>query len=293
MRRLLTRVYRATDLVLELLTMLWLSVPQPARLRKNRAVVPLVVSMTSHPGRIKHAWLSIETLLRQTVKPKALILVLSLEEFPTKNIPTKLVAQAKRGLTITWVEENHGSFDKLLPARALFPEEAFATFDDDKFFPKDVLAQLFNASTLHPEAVIGARGWRMKPSTQDKRVHYGEGWVRLTSPASGRDLLMPGGNGCLYPKDSMHPEVDNWKSALTVCATADDIWFWAATAKADSLSHCLGLPAHRPVKLQQGSPALSEGNLSRNDQQFSNAIEHFGLEDFMNLLRRSEIENGN
>ena len=268
-----------------------LSIPQPSRVRGERAEVPVVVSMTSHPGRIKYAWLSIETLLRQTVKPQALILVLSLEEFPTKKIPSRLSAQTQRGLTITWVNENHGSFDKLLPVRAMFPDASIATFDDDKYFPNSILAQLSHASMVQPTAVIGARGWRIKPNPQDNRFHYGIGWDRVTSPSTGRDLLMPGGNGCLYPKGSMHKKVDNWKSALSVCPTADDIWFWASISKAESLSHCLGLPAHRPVKLQQGSPALSEENRLRNDQQFSSAIKHFGLEDFINRLHRSETKD--
>jgi|AntAceMinimDraft_1070359.scaffolds.fasta_scaffold06136_2 hypothetical protein len=296
MGRLPRRVYQAIDVARELFIVMWLRIPQPRRIERKKTEIPVIASLTSHPGRIQHVWLSIETLLRQTVKPQALVLILSLEEFPGRKIPTKLSAQARRGLIIKWVDQNHGSFDKLLPIRTLYPDSAIATFDDDKYFPKDILYRLHQASTLHPTAVIGARGWRIKPSVTDNRVHYGDGWDRITGPATGRDLLMPGGNGCMYPHDSLDPEVDNWSAALKICPTADDIWFWGSLTKAESPSHCLGLPAHRPVKRQQESAALSGINRSRNDQQFTAAIKHFRLEDFIDnfhLSQSTEVKEGN
>jgi hypothetical protein len=58
----------------------------------------------------------------------------------------------------------------------------------------------------------------------------------------------------------------------------------------------LGLPAHRPVKRQQESAALSGINRSRNDQQFTAAIKHFRLEDFIDnfhLSQSTEVKEGN
>ena len=42
----------------------------------------IIVSLTSFPGRINEVWICIESLMRQTFKPDAIELWLSLKQFP-------------------------------------------------------------------------------------------------------------------------------------------------------------------------------------------------------------------
>lgn len=267
-------LYDKSDYVKELFSLarLWLPVlPASA----HRSEVPLIASMTSYPPRIKMAWIAIESLLRQTVRPKKLILVLSREEFPDGKIPRRIQRQTGRGLEIMWIDRTAGSYDKLIPVRQAYPTEAIATFDDDKIFPHTLLERLYESSRVNPKSVIGSRGWRIRQA--NGHIHYGLNWVRAEPGAKGRDLITPGGNGCLYPPLSLDPIVDNVELARELCPTADDIWFWFATQKARSSIVCLGMGPHRNVRLQGRTPALAERNAVQNDVQFQQMVETFGL----------------
>ena len=263
----------------ERLYRLWLTVPE-LRFWRSRPRVPLIVAMTSYPGRAQNAWIAVETLLRQTVVPEKLILVLNEQEFPNRVIPRRLSRRRRRGLHILWVEENGRSFDKLLPVRAEFPNRTIVTVDDDKYFPRELLASLFEGSQSHPGAIIGARGWKIQQSPSGE-IHYGENWVRAHPGDLGHALLTPGGNGCLYPPFSLDDSVDSYADAQKVCPSADDIWFWGAAMKKQTQLFCLGMPPHRPIPHSPEAGALSSVNKKRNDKQFQAALDFFGIRDFL------------
>lgn len=283
MRELKKRFFDLIDSLREFLWVAHLAIPEfPVRRRK--LTVPVIASVTSYPPRIDKSWLAIETLLRQSVQPEKLILVLNEEEFPDRNLPGKIRRQVRRGLHILWVERNGKSYDKLLPARREFPGRTIVTFDDDKFFPKTLLNSLYQASLSHPGAVIGSRGWIISDASDG--LHYGTNWRRARPGETGRNLMTPGGNGCLYPQASLDPIVDNLEKALQTCPTADDIWFWGSIQKADSIIFCLGMPPHRPVKALSSGVALSKANETMNDVQFQKVMDTFGIrEKFENSIR--------
>ena len=274
MKPILARLFFLSTLFREFLLIALLFFPD-WRKRSPKQQIPVVVSMTSFPPRIGKAWIAIETLLRQSVQPEKILLVLNTEEFPDRKIPSTIRRQVRRGLEIHWLETNGGSYDKLLPALRLFPQHPIVTVDDDKFFPRNLVELLWEAYVNNPGWVVGARGWVMKSS--GGRLIYGNKWVRAEPGARGRCLFVPGGNGCLYPPGSLHHAVLDTTRAVLVCPTADDIWFWAALLKAGSKIFCLGLPPHKPVLVLQGSAALSRTNVTRNAPQFQQAISHWGI----------------
>ena len=289
MPALLRLAYRISDWLKENLLIVWLWLPL-GRKSNTRETVPVIASLTTYPPRIGKAWMAIETLLRQSVTPLHLVLVLNLEEFPAKKLPRRIRQQTARGLEIVWAARNGRSHDKLIPVRSTFPGHTIVTFDDDKFFPLGLLEKLVAVSTENPGALVGARGWVIRRASGQKSVHFGKGWTRAEPNETGHHLLTPGGNGCLYPYDSLHPLVDDLDEALTHCPTADDIWFWAAAQKNKSKLVCLGLPAHRPVSALKEGPALSNVNSRENESQFQKALDYFGIRS--RLLRVAQPEVG-
>ena len=283
-------LYQVAEWVREVSLIAFLWLPDLAPWMRPKMQIPVTVSVTSYPSRIGKAWLALETLMRQTVRPERLLLVLSTEEFPTKKLPSKIRSQVRRGLTVLWVTGNNRSYDKLLPTREAFPDATIVTFDDDKYFPSNLLKRLYGASLENPGCIVGARGWEIHSSDLRPGVHYGENWHRLNASETGHNLLMPGGNGCLYPPGALDPMVDNVVAAREICPTADDIWFWAAILKSGTLSHCLGLPAHRPVAVQSRTAALSQVNATGNDPQFLAAIDHFGVRGKLEALVRTSAK---
>lgn len=278
MRALLRLAYRISDQLKEALLILWLSLPVGFLYTATRSV-PVIASLTTYPPRISKSWIAIETLLRQSVRPERLVLVLNTEEFPSKKLPRRIARQTRRGLEILWAHRNGRSHDKLIPVRAAFPQATIVTFDDDKFFPRDLLEKLTEESDQSPGKVIGARGWEVRRTEEDDDIHFGKGWTRAGPDSSGQHLFLPGGNGCLYPYDSLHALVDDLDEALSVTPTADDVWFWGALQKNSGQMMCLGLPPHRPVSALKAGPALSAQGESENERQFQDALDSFGIRD--------------
>lgn len=233
----------------------------------------LVVSMTSYPGRIKHAWLSIESLFRQNDNRFMLVLVLSAQEFPTRKLPMMLRLQQKKGLQVLWVEENNRSFDHLWPAYREFPDKSIISVDDDKHFPPTLTSILRYHAATRPGVIIGARGWRMRLYSGD--IEFGPGWERAGPETPSAELFMPPGNGSLYPPGSLPELAGDTALMRKICPIADDVWFWAAARIHGTPSFCVGMPAHRPVRKQSQTPALSD--YSPGPRDFARTIDHFGL----------------
>lgn len=243
-----------------------------------RPTLPMVVSMTSFPQRLGLAWISIETILRQSVLPQSFFLVLSVEEFEDRKVPFLIRRQTRRGLKILWVDKNGRSYDKLLPVLKRFPSLPVVTVDDDKYFPPTLLSQLWTSHKAFPNSIVGARGWRIRRG-EDSQVRFGEGWERLNSLSVGHDLHLPGGNGNLYPPESLDPGVYRVNQAIAICPTTDDIWFWAHAFKHETHFVCLGLPAFRPVKFLRSTPSLSQENVSGENEQFEAVIAHLNVKE--------------
>lgn len=233
--------------------------------------------MTSYPSRIDHAWIAIESILRQSVSPNRLVLVLNLEEFPDQSVPRRICRQMRRGLEILWVERNGRGLDKLLPTMEKFPDLPIVTVDDDKIFPRGLLQSLWLAHCERPSDIVGARGWQIRRAS-DGTVRFSSNWERIEHKMSGPHIHLPGGNGNLYPPNSLDPLAFDLDSAILTCPTTDDIWFWAAARKANTIFTCLALPPHQPVMRLERGPSLTALNLGVDNQQFQAAIALFSLE---------------
>ncbi len=275
MKRVLHLVHFITDQSRELRLILGLRC-RSFVVRDSRESLPFVVSMTSYPPRIRRAWIAIETILQQSIKPESFILVLAEEEFPERRIPKILKRQTRRGLKIVWVGRNGRSFDKLLPALEMYPLVPVVTVDDDKHFPRDLLASLWGAHLKNPNSIIGARGWKIKKNKAGAVV-FGDSWERINQPTKGQTIHLPGGNGTLYPPNSLSSRVTSLDEAFKICPTTDDIWFWANALRKNTQSFCLGLPPHRPVKSLRRSPALADVNRSIEKAQFDAVVSLLNL----------------
>lgn len=235
----------------------------------------VIVSLTSYPPRIGQCFFPIESVFQQQMKPNRVVLVLSEDEFPERKIPRRLVNLSRRGLEILWVGGNNKSFDKLVPTRKKYPNSIIVTVDDDKLLPPGFLKELLDAHRKEPTRIIGFRGWEMLSDGND--IRYGVGWKRASHETKPERLFLPGNGGVLYPPGSLSDLVDDMDTAMKLCPTADDIWFWAVAVASGTKLRCLGSLAHDKVLGLKKTPALSDINASENDPQFQRTIDFFGL----------------
>lgn len=104
------------------------------------------ITLTSWKARINKIYKTIEILLNNTVKPKKIILNLSIEEFPNKklDLPKNIINLLKKyyNFEIFWVKKNNNVFKKLIPTLNRIKNDLIITVDDDVYYPKDMIENM-------------------------------------------------------------------------------------------------------------------------------------------------------
>jgi len=254
-------------------------VPMPRALQRPQADV--IVSLTSYPPRIGWVAATIESIRRQTIPPRRIILTLSKEDFPDQALPQTLRRLVSRGLEVVWTNENHRSFKKLIPIRALLPDDTIVTIDDDTIYSRDFLAGLVHAAKEYPDMIIGYRGWALSVS-EERVAPYRS--LAEADPSTPPDLtLLTGVGGILYPPGSLSvDDLIDITTAQRICPSADDVWFWAIARHTGTKTVCLGgevSKLFRGIEALRGGPSLGTDNVLRghNDRQIAAVIQAFDL----------------
>mgnify|MGYP006875408044 FL=1 len=220
--------------------------------------------------------MAIESLFQQDLRPWKIVLVLSDEEFPTRELPKSILRQQARGLEILWTPRTTRSFQKLLPTREKYPDAVIATADDDIIYEPWRLRQLKETSQRMPRTIIGHRGWVM--TTDEAGLTPYVSWP-AAGPGTPSDRLFLTGVGLiLYPPHVLpNDRLLDVNLARELCPLADDIWFWAVAREAHVPCYCLGNHGTRPIQRLKSSPALCTQNWDdgKNDVQLQAVIDRF------------------
>lgn len=240
-----------------------------------------IVSLTSFPGRINEAWITVETLLRQSFKPDKLILWLSEVQFPDKIVPSTLLDLKKRGLQIEFVKDDIRSHKKYFYAFQKYPESAIITVDDDVYYPQDTIKYLVDASKKDEKAVIANRAHKIT-FQEDKILPYRQWRHNIKSEQESSFLYVPTGvGGVLYPPNSYHHDIFDETVFKKICFMADDLWLKVATLRNNSTvmitpyfnKDLLTVGKSQNIKLVSAN-SMGGGN----DLQFINVLKHFKID---------------
>lgn len=238
----------------------------------------IIISLTSFPARIKYAWIPIETMFLQDTSFWKVVLVLSEEEFPDRQLPYRIRQQQMRGLEILWTQQNYRSYKKLLPTREAYPDAVIVTIDDDIFYEPQMLSKLLAASQKYPDAIIGYRGWIVTSDKNGLRPYIE--WPEATPDTPPNQVFLTNGAGTLFKPDLLPNELLlDWQLASQLCPTGDDIWFWAVAKKAGVPLYCLGNHHLHCVRRQKSTPALETINRlgGQNDMQLRSVCNYFNF----------------
>jgi hypothetical protein len=239
----------------------------------------LIVSLTSFPARIEHAWIPIARVLRSDLAPDRVVLVLAEDEFPDRQVPERLRGLQRHGLELLWTPRNTYAYKKLVPTLLAYPEATIVTIDDDVFYEPWMLARLVDESRRRPATVIGHRGWAIDHDA-GRLTDYGH-WLPAEPTTQAELVFLTGAGGILYPPGLLPIELlQDVDLALELAPTADDVWWWAVERATNAPVHCLGLRSYTPLRRQDHTPKLTDINLQRqrNEEQLTRVIEHFGIE---------------
>jgi len=188
----------------------------------------LIVSLTSYGNKLPILYLTIESLLQQTVKPNKIILWLDETKYNTyESIPVALHEQEKRGLEIRLCEDVR-SYTKLVPALINYPDAVIISADDDIIYPIDFVERLYRAYQIDSSKIYFYRGHYVLFNQDGSSRPYLD-WV--AKGAKGCDIynFPTGVTGIIYPPHCYHEDMTNKELFLKLCPHADDVWFKTMT----------------------------------------------------------------
>ncbi|WP_411031447.1 hypothetical protein [Spongiimicrobium sp. 3-5] len=190
----------------------------------NKKEVPVIVSLTSIPSRLKIVPIVIRSILDQTVMPSKIILWLNQD---LKNdIPLSLRKLEGDIFEIKFSALNC-SHRKLIHSLALFPEAVIVTCDDDLIYRPTWLSRLYDEHTNMPGCIIANQTRYISYDSNGKLLPYKQ-WVYKEDTSFNQNAVLPiGAGGVLYPPDRLYHKTTDVTLFLDLTPKADDLWFKA------------------------------------------------------------------
>lgn len=197
--------------------------PLSMRSSGERAVV---VSLTSYGERLDYVYLTVLSLMHQTMLPDRIVLWIDVDTDPAA-VPDSLKRLEPYGLDIRYGCENLKGHKKYFWALREFSDSCVITVDDDVMYSADTIESLMTAHANYPEAVVGRRVHRMLLSDGELApyVDWDQEWGKDGSPR--RDLLATGVGGILYPPHCFGERAFDLSPILGTGLGNDDIWLKA------------------------------------------------------------------
>ena len=197
--------------------------PTASLVNKDKKYVDVVVSLTSIPSRINSIHLVIRSLLKQTLRPKKI--VLWVHKDLEKQLPKRL-QKLRSDLFEIKPTEGHSSHRKLVHSLKAYPKTPIVTCDDDLLYPKDWLEKLWQCAAKHPDKII---------ANQTRYIRYQENgtvkpYKQWTYPSRIEDpmaIIAIGAGGVWYPVDALNKAVTDQALYMRLAPKADDLWFKA------------------------------------------------------------------
>lgn len=184
----------------------------------------IIVSLTSYGQRVKNVYLTLTSLLLQTITVSKIVLWLSEKEFNDTQLPYTLRKMRRLGVEIRYCEDLK-SYKKIVPTLIKYPNEDIITVDDDIIYPFDFIEKLLEAHTAYPNKVCFTRGWKIGFDRNNMLLPYKQ-WQKASNDDSM--LNVPTGvGGVLYPAGCFHSDVCKKEIFMELCPNADDLWLRA------------------------------------------------------------------
>lgn len=253
----------------------YLSVSKIKEYPRDKIQDNLIVSFTSFPSRIDFVWMVVETMKRQTMLPKKIILWLSKEQFPNETLPDSLVKEIDSLFEIRFVCGDIRSHKKYFYVVKEYPESYVFIVDDDILYSPDILAKTWAAHLKCPNHIICNYGFIMKYDGNKNLLPYNK-WEETYSKSENPSIFFGSGGGTLIKPNSLYKDLTNIELAQELTPTADDVWLnaMARLAKVPCLmiKHGLFLPTN--ITDNQRLCTINVGE-NRNDRQIQSVINYY------------------
>ncbi len=241
----------------------------------------IIASLTSYPARIHTAWIAIETILRQRMKADEVVLWLAASQFPQglAELPPELLAQRSRGLTIRFCEDlcSHKKYYFTLRE---YPEAIMVLFDDDMFYPKNIIKKLMKIHRRFPDNIVCSSSSRIEPQNCLEPIIWEP---NLEEAYNVQYLGVNSGSGTLIPPKALHENVLDMDMLKTLAFMTDDLWLTAAAyMRGTKLSSLKYRPFPVPARGTQKESLYYSNNFEtsaiNNNTQWQAILNHYAKE---------------
>ena len=265
--------------------------PRKCVLNKEQRAIPVIISLTTFPPRIKSSRATLVSLLNQEYLPDKILLWLAKEQFPNgaKDIPEEILELEKYGVEIKYYQRDIKPYKKLIPALKEYPEAVIVTVDDDRYYSKRFLKKLIEEHEKHPDEIICNEITHPRLDKNERlRTNREPKDYRGTS-SYGHKLI--GGGGVLYPPKSLDETVLDEDAFMELAPTNDDIWFWAMAVKKGTKSRLAANPEGFGMTDFEVQNKVALHNINKLNNIYEN-VNNLMLEEYPIILQRlkSELE---
>lgn len=239
--------------------------------------IPVIVSLTTIPSRIKTLHITIRSLLNQEVLPEKIVLWLN-NSYEDK-IPTKLKKLLGNTFEIRFSPYTF-SHRKLIHSLVDFPNKIIITCDDDLIYHPHSLKLLYQEHIKNPNVVVGNRCRRISYDSSNNILPYLK-WPFVKESSKEEKLLMPvGAFLVLYPPNILDKKFNNIKLINKLAPKADDLWFKAMALLNNSISVQAQNTPPLPIPIiatQKHSLKKTNARLDHNRMQWKQITDYFDL----------------
>lgn len=240
----------------------------------------IIASLTSFPKRINTVWLTIETLLNQTMKPDSIILWLAKEQFDgIDSLPENLKILQSRGLTIRFCDDLR-SHKKYYYAMSENPDDIVILFDDDMFYPRDTIKKLYDLHRKFPDDICSINTQVMSGGFESMPSTWRNPFINEKINSSDKVQVFTG-SGSLFPPGVLDKEVFNKSAIMKLCPYADDLWLTFMAYKNNTRISSVNKWRSFPVTIYStGESSLWYINSQegKNDEQWKNLLSHYSYD---------------
>ena len=252
-------------------------------LKNDKNYIPdLIISLTSYGDRLLELKYTLYSLINQSIHAEKIIVNLAKKDYDLLSLDLVFFQNFNVEFLIT---EDYKSYKKLIPTLINYPNKFIVTADDDLYYPKNWLKDIWNEHILHPDCII-CKLTKTIIFKNNKLCSYNEmNYNKSARNASFKNFILSGG-GTLFPPNSLYKDVFNIALFQKLCPYADDIWDWFMAilqgtkiiqTKKPYINVCYVNP-YREYGIS-GGRTLTQINvdLNKNDEQFMNMMNHYGI----------------
>ncbi|MCQ2562306.1 MAG: glycosyltransferase, partial [Alphaproteobacteria bacterium] len=202
-------------------------------------------------------------------------------QFPNKekDLPKKLLALCKKGLTISWYSHDIKSYTKLVPTYKKFSGSVIVTADDDVLYPDNWLKLLLDSYAKYPFDINCHRCHQITFEHRNKIEKYNNWSLLYSVPSASFNNFLTGVGGVLYPPFCLYKDILNEQKFMKLAPNADDIWFWTMAVlngvKCRVIKNCISHIKSSNASQDFALCKINTQNECLNDKQLKNVLSEY------------------